>query len=76
MDRTLTNQTPDLSSADSELHLRILAGHKAVLDQVDYFRANFGLTQSRWKGDGTRVTEVDETISVKLFSRTGNTISC
>jgi myo-inositol-1(or 4)-monophosphatase len=68
MDRTLTNQTPNLSSADPELHVRILAGHKAVLDQVDYFRANFGLTQSRWKGDGTRVTEVDETISAQLFS--------
>ena len=68
MDRTLTNQTPNLSPADPELRLRILAGHKAVLDQVDYFRTNFGLTQSRWKGDGTRVTDVDEYISEQLFS--------
>jgi len=42
MDRSLTNQTPDLSNADSALQDRILAGHQAVLAQVEYFRANFG----------------------------------
>ena len=45
-----------------------MAGHRAVLDQIDYFRNNFGTAQSRWKKDGTRVTEVDETISRELFS--------
>jgi len=68
MDRSLANQTPDISQADSPLQERILAGHSAVLSQVDYFRENFGTANSRWKGDGTRVTEVDETISRELFA--------
>ena len=67
MDRSLTNQTPDLSNADPVLQDRILAGHQAILAQVEYFRANFGQTESRWKKDGTRVTIVDETISHELF---------
>ena len=67
MDRSLTNQTPDLSNADSALQDRILAGHQAILAQVEYFRANFGTTESSWKKDGTRVTVVDETISRELF---------
>ena len=68
MDRSIENQTPDISKADTSLQERILAGHSAVLNQVDYFRENFGTAKSRWKGDGTRVTEVDETISKELFS--------
>ena len=68
MDRTLSNQRPDISQADSSLQDRILAGHAAVLGQVEYFRDNFGTAKSRWKGDGTRVTEVDETISRELFA--------
>ena len=71
MDRSLTNQTPDLSNADPALQERILAAHLAVLGQVDYFRNNFGNAQSRWKGDGTRVTEVDEAISQLLFEALG-----
>ena len=67
MDRTLTNQTPDLSGVDSPLRERILAGHSAVLSQIEYFRENFGKTESSWKKDGTRVTIVDETISRELF---------
>ena len=67
MDRTLTNQTPDLSGADSPLRERIQAGHSAVLSQIEYFRENFGKTESSWKKDGTRVTIVDETISKELF---------
>lgn len=67
MDRSLTNQTPDLSHAVPALNERILAGHHAILAQVEYFRANFGTTESRWKKDGTRVTIVDETISQELF---------
>ena len=68
MDRSLTNQTPDLSALDHSIKERVLAGHHAVLAQVDYFRANFGVAQSRWKRDGTRVTEVDENISEDLFA--------
>jgi myo-inositol-1(or 4)-monophosphatase len=67
MDRSLTNQSPDLSHADPDLTARILAGHNAILAQVEYFRANFGTAESRWKKDGTRVTIVDETISRELF---------
>ena len=67
MDRTIANPLPDLSLLESPLRKRIQSGHKAILSQVDYFRNNFGLTQSRWKNDGTRVTEVDETISKELF---------
>ena len=37
MDRSLTNQTPDLSHADSSLQDRIIAGHNAILGQVEYF---------------------------------------
>ena len=67
MDRTIANPLPDLSLLEPPLKKRIESGHKAILSQVDYFRKNFGLTQSRWKNDGTRVTEVDETISKELF---------
>ena len=52
MDRSLINQTPDLSPLEESLQERILAGHAAILGQVDYFRSNFGLAQSRWKKDG------------------------
>ena len=68
MDRSLKNKTPDISNADAALQERIIAGHEVVLSQVDYFRKNFGTARSRWKDDGTRVTEVDENISCELFT--------
>ena len=68
MDRSLANPLPDLSNIESALRQRIEAGRLAVLSQVDYFRENFGLAQSRWKKDGTRVTEVDEAISAAIFA--------
>lgn len=68
MDRSLINKTPNLSALDKKLRERVEIAHHAVLDQVDYFRTHFGLAQSRWKNDGTRVTEVDETISTELFA--------
>jgi myo-inositol-1(or 4)-monophosphatase len=67
MDRSLTNQRPDIAHADNALQERIIAGHNAILEQVEYFRSNFGTADSRWKKDGTRVTIVDETISYELF---------
>ena len=67
MDRSLANPLPDLSQVDDELGARIMAGRESVLQQVEYFRKNFGLAQSRWKKDGTRVTEVDEAISKEMF---------
>ena len=36
MDRSLANQTPDISQADSPLQERILAAHSDVLGLVDY----------------------------------------
>jgi myo-inositol-1(or 4)-monophosphatase len=67
MDRSLANPLPDLSQVDEELRTRIVAGRESVLQQVEYFRSNFGLAQSRWKKDGTRVTDVDEAISTEMF---------
>ena len=67
MDRSLANPLPDLSQLDDEFGTRIMAGHESVLQQVEYFRQNFGLAQSRWKKDGTRVTDVDEAISKEIF---------
>ena len=67
MDRSLDNPLPDLSQVDDELGARIMAGRESVLLQVEYFRNNFGLAQSRWKKDGTRVTDVDEAISKEMF---------
>ena len=69
MDRCLANPLPDLTSLESPLRVRIEAGRISVLSQVAYFRNNFGLTTSRWKKDGTRVTDVDETISTEIFTR-------
>ena len=54
MDRSVSNRTPNLSKADPALQDRILAGHVAILGQVEYFRNNFGTAQSRWKADGKR----------------------
>ncbi len=67
MDRASINSHPDLSHTDARLRQRIHAGWTAVVDQVEYFRDHFGTAKSRWKSDGTRVTEVDETISRKIF---------
>lgn len=67
MDRSLANPLPDLSRVDEELGTRIIAGRESVLQKVEYFRKNFGLAQSRWKKDGTRVTDVDEAISKEIF---------
>ena len=64
----MNSPTPDLSSADSGLRERILVGREAVLGQIDFFKENFGKSHSRWKKDGTRVTEADETISTNLFA--------
>jgi myo-inositol-1(or 4)-monophosphatase len=71
MDRSLANPLPDLSKIESALRQRIEAGRLAVLSQVEYFRENFGLARSRWKKDGTRVTEVDEAISAEIFAALG-----
>ncbi len=68
MDRSLANPLPDLTNVDDQLRARIEAGRESVLQQVEYFRENFGLAQSRWKKDGTRVTDVDEAISQQIFS--------
>lgn len=49
--------------SSSELLPRIEAAKRVVLAQTALFHREFGRTQSRWKADGTRVTEVDLAIS-------------
>jgi myo-inositol-1(or 4)-monophosphatase len=46
---------------------RIEAAKRAVSAQIDYFNREFGRVESRWKGDGTRVTAADLAISEGIF---------
>lgn len=47
---------------------RINAGRVAVLEQVEFFRRQFGEVVSEWKHDDTRVTFADFAISEKIFA--------
>jgi myo-inositol-1(or 4)-monophosphatase len=47
---------------------RIEAAKHAVMAQTDLLHREFGRVESRWKGDGTRVTAVDVAISENIFS--------
>jgi myo-inositol-1(or 4)-monophosphatase len=46
---------------------RVDAAKRAVSAQIDYFNREFGRVESRWKGDGTRVTAADLAISEGIF---------
>ncbi|MEY2882116.1 MAG: hypothetical protein RLZZ15_4496 [Verrucomicrobiota bacterium] len=50
-----------------ELLARIAAAQSAVRAQTALLHAEFGRAESRWKGDGTRVTAVDVAISENIF---------
>lgn len=54
-------------SMEDSLEARIAYGKKVVMDQVEYFTAQFGDVASQWKYDGSRVTEADLHLS-KVFS--------
>jgi len=47
---------------------RINAGRHAVLEQVRFFKAQFGQVASEWKADDTRVTFADFAISEKIMA--------
>jgi len=51
----------------SELTRRIDAAKTAVLAETALLHAQFGKAESRWKGDGTRVTAIDIAISENIF---------
>lgn len=50
-----------------ELLTRVEAAQAAVLSQTGYLHEQFGRVESRWKGDGTRVTAADLAISANIF---------
>jgi len=49
--------------SDSERSARIEVAREAVLAQVERLHHDFGRAESRWKADGSRVTETDLAIS-------------
>jgi myo-inositol-1(or 4)-monophosphatase len=49
------------------LEVRAEAARRAVLGQTALLHREFGRAESRWKRDGTRVTEVDLAISENIF---------
>ncbi len=53
---------------DKPLKHRINAGQVAVANQVEFFHRQFGVVQSDWKEDDTRVTFADFAISEKIFA--------
>src|SRR5436190_17678437 len=52
---------------ESAFTLRIAAAQRAVLAQSELMHREFGRAESKWKGDGTRVTAVDIAISENIF---------
>jgi myo-inositol-1(or 4)-monophosphatase len=57
-----------VSGPSPELAARIEAAKSAVLAETPLLHREFGRVESRWKSDGTRVTEVDVAISENIFS--------
>jgi myo-inositol-1(or 4)-monophosphatase len=56
-----------VSSRPAETLARIEAAKRAVLAETGLLHREFGRAESRWKGDGTRVTAVDIAISENIF---------
>ncbi|HXQ79797.1 MAG TPA: inositol monophosphatase [Opitutaceae bacterium] len=56
-----------MSSPSPEIASRIEAARSAVLAETGLLHREFGRAESRWKGDGTRVTAVDIAISENIF---------
>jgi myo-inositol-1(or 4)-monophosphatase len=55
-----------MSTPPSEITQRIEAAKTAVLAETALLHREFGLAESRWKSDGTRVTAVDIAISENI----------
>lgn len=53
---------------DTAMRHRVNAARVAVLNQVRFFREQFGQVSSEWKSDETRVTFVDFAVSEHVFS--------
>jgi len=49
-----------------DLILRADAARRAVLSQTDFLQQAFGRVESKWKSDGTRVTDADIAISESI----------
>jgi myo-inositol-1(or 4)-monophosphatase len=56
-----------VSTPSPDLAARIAAAKAAVLAETPLLHREFGKVESRWKGDGTRVTAVDVAISENIF---------
>src|SRR5471030_3227575 len=54
--------------SSSELLTRIEAAKRAVSAQTELLHREFGRAESKWKSDGTRVTDVDVAISENIFA--------
>lgn len=53
---------------DTAIRHRVNAGRVAILDQITFFREQFGQVASEWKEDDTRVTFADFAISERIFA--------
>lgn len=53
---------------DTALRHRVNAARVAVLNQVGFFREQFGQASSEWKSDDSRVTFVDFAVSEHVFA--------
>ncbi len=56
-----------MSESPSEITRRIEAAKAAVTAETGLLHREFGRAESRWKGDGTRVTAIDIAISENIF---------
>ena len=56
-----------MHTPSTEVLDRIDAAKSAVSAQIELLRREFGRAQSRWKSDGTRVTDTDVAISEGIF---------
>jgi myo-inositol-1(or 4)-monophosphatase len=52
----------------NDIKSRIEAAKHAVMAQTELLHREFGRAESRWKSDGTRVTDVDVAISENIFA--------
>jgi myo-inositol-1(or 4)-monophosphatase len=56
-----------VNTPSDDILTRIAAAKEAVMAETGLLHREFGRVESRWKGDGTRVTAVDVAISENIF---------